>query len=70
MAGALSPEHLRLTDPSGRTLAEGITQMGGNVERLAEAQRAPGAFALSLELHMSKDQSLKQRRYRLASSPG
>lgn len=54
MAGALLPEHLLLTDPSGRTLAEGIAQMGGDPDRLGDAQRAPGAFALSLELHIEQ----------------
>jgi N-carbamoyl-L-amino-acid hydrolase len=62
MVGALSPEHLLLTDPSGRTLAEGIAQMGGNVERLAEAQRASGAFALSLELHIEQGPVLEAAR--------
>ncbi len=60
MAGALSPEHLRLTDPSGRTLAEGIAQMGGNPERIGEAQREPGAFALSLELHIEQGPVLEE----------
>jgi N-carbamoyl-L-amino-acid hydrolase len=60
MAGALSPEHLRLADPTGRTIAEGITEMGGNPERLSEAQRAPGAFALSLELHIEQGPVLEE----------
>jgi N-carbamoyl-L-amino-acid hydrolase len=60
LAGALLPEHLRLTDPNGRTLAEGITQMGGNPARLDEAQRAPGAFALSLELHIEQGPVLEK----------
>lgn len=54
MAGALQPEHLLLTDPSGRALAEGIAQMGGDPARLGNARRAPGAFALSLELHIEQ----------------
>jgi N-carbamoyl-L-amino-acid hydrolase len=54
MAGALLSEHLLLTDATGRTLAEGIAQMGGDPERLGEARRAPGAFALSLELHIEQ----------------
>lgn len=60
LAGALSPEHLRLTDPTGRTLAEGIAQMGGDPERLGEVQRAPGAFALSLELHIEQGPVLEE----------
>ncbi len=60
MAGALSPEHLRLTDPSGRTLAQGMIEMGGNPERLGEAQRAPGTFALSLELHIEQGPVLEE----------
>jgi N-carbamoyl-L-amino-acid hydrolase len=60
MAGALSPEHLRLTDSTGRTLAEGIAQMGGNPARISEAQRKPGAFALSLELHIEQGPVLEE----------
>ncbi len=60
MAGALSPGHLRLTDPSGRTLAEGIAQMGGDPARIDEARRAPGAFALSLELHIEQGPVLEE----------
>jgi N-carbamoyl-L-amino-acid hydrolase len=59
MAGALTPEHLQLTDATGRTLAEGIAQMGGNPTRLHEARRAPGAFALSLELHIEQGPTLE-----------
>ncbi|HEY7350591.1 MAG TPA: Zn-dependent hydrolase [Ktedonobacterales bacterium] len=60
LAGALSPEHLRLTDATGRTLAEGIRQMGGDPERISEAQRQPGAFALSLELHIEQGPVLEE----------
>lgn len=59
MAGALTAEHLQLTDPTGRTLAEGIAQMGGNPARLHAARRAPGAFALSLELHIEQGPTLE-----------
>ncbi len=59
MAGALTPEHLLLTDPTGRTLAKGIAQMGGDPARLQEAKRAPGAFALSLELHIEQGPTLE-----------
>ncbi len=60
MAGALAPEHLQLTDPSGRTLAQGIAEMGGAPERIGEARRAPGAFALSLELHIEQGPVLEE----------
>lgn len=62
MAGALSPEHLRLIDPAGRALAEGIRQMGGDPERIGEARRNPGAFALSLELHIEQGPVLEEAR--------
>jgi N-carbamoyl-L-amino-acid hydrolase len=60
MAGALSLEHLRLTDSTGRTLAEGIREMGGTPERISEARREPGAFALSLELHIEQGPVLEE----------
>ncbi len=60
MAGALLPEHLRLTDSTGRTLAEGIRQMGGDPEHIGAARRAPGAFALSLELHIEQGPVLEE----------
>jgi N-carbamoyl-L-amino-acid hydrolase len=59
MAGTLTPEQLQLTDATGRTLAEGIAQMGGDPARLHEARRAPGAFALSLELHIEQGPTLE-----------
>ena len=62
LAGALLPEHLRLTDPNGRTLAQGIAEMGGDPERIAEARCAPGAFALSLELHIEQGPVLEEAR--------
>src|SRR5579859_1167439 len=62
MAGALAPEHLRLTDPAGRTLAEGIAQMGGDPDHIGEAQRQMGAFALSLELHIEQGPVLEEAR--------
>lgn len=60
MAGALSPAHLHLTDPSGRTLAQGISEMGGKPEQIEAARRKPGSFALSLELHIEQGPVLEE----------
>jgi len=60
MAGALSPEHLRLTDSSGRALAQGIAEMGGHPEQIEAARRQPGTLALSLELHIEQGPVLEE----------
>lgn len=60
LAGALAPEHLRLTDPTGRTLAQGIAEMGGDPAHIDAARRAPETFALSLELHIEQGPVLEE----------
>lgn len=60
LAGALAPEHLSLTDPSGRALAQGIAEMGGDPAHINAARRAAGAFALSLELHIEQGPVLEE----------
>ncbi len=59
-AGHLSPEHLRLVDGGGRTLAEALAQMGGDPDRIAEARWPKGAASAYLELHVEQGTRLEE----------
>jgi N-carbamoyl-L-amino-acid hydrolase len=55
MAGSLDLDLARrLTDPTGFPLAEAMRQAGFELERAAEARRAPGAIAAYVELHIEQ----------------
>jgi len=45
---------------SGKTIREGISLVGGNVEHLAEAVRPPGSVACYMELHIEQGGLLDQ----------
>jgi N-carbamoyl-L-amino-acid hydrolase len=62
MAGELSEGLLEsLKDDQGRTLGEGIDEMGGNHARIAEARRSPGSILAFLELHVEQGPTLFSR---------
>ena len=52
--GALTPQGLDATARSGLTIREGIGRIGGDVARLSEVVRPPGAVAGYLELHIEQ----------------
>ncbi|MDT8318891.1 MAG: Zn-dependent hydrolase [Xanthomonadales bacterium] len=54
MVGKLNDEALAVVSHSGLTIAEGIRAIGGDPERLAEAQRRPGDVAAFVELHIEQ----------------
>lgn len=55
MAGTLSPDLLeKLRDRTGRTLSQGLAQMGGRPSSLKEAQRPAGTIHTFLELHIEQ----------------
>jgi amidase, hydantoinase/carbamoylase family len=54
MIGHLQPAALDLMTHSGKTIREGIRAVGGDPERLAEAQRKPGDFKAYVELHIEQ----------------
>ena len=54
MSGQLSAEALSVISHSGLTIGEGISQLGGDPKRLAEATRSAGEIAAYLELHIEQ----------------
>src|SRR5262245_58942373 len=54
MIGKLQPAALDLMSHSGQTIRDGIRAIGGDPDRLAEAQRKPGDLAAYVELHIEQ----------------
>jgi N-carbamoyl-L-amino-acid hydrolase len=54
ISGSLSEQRLNLTSQSGKTIREGIRFIGGDPNRLAEAQRKRGDIACFMELHIEQ----------------
>lgn len=54
MSGQLSADALMLISHSGLTIGEGISRLGGDPQRLAEAKRKTGDIAAYLELHIEQ----------------
>jgi N-carbamoyl-L-amino-acid hydrolase len=54
MVGALSPEALEIVSHSGKTIGQGLRDIGGDPDRLEEAVRRPGDIAAYLELHVEQ----------------
>ena len=54
LVGRVEPHELDIVTASGFTIRDGITRLGGDPERLGEAQRDPGSMAGFLELHIEQ----------------
>lgn len=54
MIGKLGDEALGVMSHSGLTIAQGLRRIGGDPDRLAEAQRRPGAITAFIELHIEQ----------------
>jgi N-carbamoyl-L-amino-acid hydrolase len=54
LAGKVEPRELEIVTASGHTIGEGIRRIGGDPERLVEAQRPAGSIAAFLELHVEQ----------------
>jgi N-carbamoyl-L-amino-acid hydrolase len=54
LAGKVEPRELEIVTASGHTIGEGIRLIGGDPERLVEAQRPAGSIAAFLELHVEQ----------------
>jgi N-carbamoyl-L-amino-acid hydrolase len=62
MAGELSEGLLiSLKDDQGRTLGQGIDEMGGDHAKIGEARRSPGSILAFLELHVEQGPTLFSR---------
>jgi N-carbamoyl-L-amino-acid hydrolase len=60
VSGQLTGEELQNVSRSGKTIAEGITFLGGDPERLGPAQRKKGDIAGYLELHIEQGGTLER----------
>jgi N-carbamoyl-L-amino-acid hydrolase len=60
MAGKLTPAALDVRSHSGKTVRDGIRAIGGDPDRLAEAQRRPGELKAFLELHIEQGAVLEE----------
>jgi N-carbamoyl-L-amino-acid hydrolase len=60
VSGQLTPGELQNVSRSGKTIAEGITFLGGDPQRLPEARRAKGDIAGYLELHIEQGGTLER----------
>lgn len=58
MVGNLSEEMLSAREPQGRTLRQGITDAGGDPDRMLAETRQPGSMAAYLELHIEQGRKL------------
>lgn len=54
MCGVLDPRTLNLISNSGKTIRQGIIDLGGNPDKLNEAVRKKSEFAAFLELHIEQ----------------
>ncbi len=59
LTGEVSADDLTLSTKSGKTIGEGITFIGGDVNQLAAARRAPGSIAGYVELHIEQGGNLE-----------
>jgi N-carbamoyl-L-amino-acid hydrolase len=59
--GALEQSMLSITRPDGRTLAEGIADVGGRPNELYTAVHMPGSIAAFLEVHIEQGPVLETR---------
>lgn len=60
VSGQLTAEELKNVSRSGKTIADGITFLGGNIEQLATARRAKGSIAGYFELHIEQGGTLER----------
>ncbi len=61
MVGELRPEALDVISHSGKTIRDGIRFIGGEPDRLDEAQRGPGEMAAFIELHIEQGGILESK---------
>lgn len=62
VSGDVNVRELANVSRSGKTIAEGIAFIGGDVERLATVRRTPGSVAGYLELHIEQGGTLARDR--------
>jgi len=61
---------LKLKSQSGKTIREGIQFVGGDLSKLAQAQRQPGSIAGYFELHIEQGATLEQEKINIGVVEG
>lgn len=62
LVGEVSDADLRLPTRSGKTIGDGITFIGGDLSKLTEVRRSPGAAAAYVELHIEQGGNLEREK--------
>ena len=70
VSGQLTAEELKNRAWSGKTIAEGMTFLGGNAERVSEVRRQRGDIAAYLELHIEQGGTLERDRIQIGVVEG
>ncbi|MCY7378235.1 MAG: Zn-dependent hydrolase [Gemmatimonadaceae bacterium] len=70
VSGDVNPRELANVSRSGKTIAEGIAFLGGDVAKLAEVRRMPGSIAGYLELHIEQGGTLARDRVNIGVVDG
>src|SRR5215510_12668737 len=70
LGAGFNDELLNRKSQSGKTMREGIQFIGGNLDKLAEAQRQPGSVAAYFELHIEQGATLEQERINIGVVEG
>jgi len=70
LGAGFNDELLNRKSQSGKTMREGIQFIGGNLDKLAEAQRQPGSVAAYFELHIEQGATLEQEKINIGVVEG
>jgi beta-ureidopropionase / N-carbamoyl-L-amino-acid hydrolase len=70
LVGELHDSDLKLPTKSGKTIGEGITFIGGSLDRLASVRRAKGSVAAYVELHIEQGGNLEREKLNIGVVEG
>lgn len=70
LGGGADDKLLSIKSQSGKTIREGTQSIGGDLSRLAQAQRAPGSIAGYFELHIEQGATLEQQKINIGVVEG
>jgi len=70
LCGILQPATLDLVTHSGKTIRQGISDIGGNVAQLATATKQKGYYHAFLELHIEQGGILDQKKINIGAVEG
>ena len=70
LSHGIDEARLNLVSQSGKTVRDGVQFIGGDVQKLATVQRAPGSIAGYLELHIEQGAVLEQAAHQIGVVEG